>query len=60
MLFIIFKIQKVIANFLKHKYRCSQIGSPPEAKIKMVLEENLFVHSEQNEQVWVVGSKKII
>ena len=54
---ILSNIRKVIGNYLKHKYRSSQIGGLPEYKIIMALDESLFIYDENNNQIWIVKNK---
>lgn len=57
---ILFKIRKIIADYLKYIYRAKQIGGPPEKKITVALDESLFVHDDNNQQIWIVGAKETL
>ena len=57
---ILFKIQKIIADYLKYIYRAKQIGGPPEKKHYCSSWWKFVVHDTNNQQIWIVGAKETL
>ena len=53
---ILVNMRKCIANYIKHKYRCEQIGGDPSENKIVAIDESLFLHDGTGRQIWVVGA----
>ena len=52
---ILKNIRCSIAEFIKHRYKKTQIGGAPEENKIVAIDESLISH-EQNKQIWLVGA----
>lgn len=53
---ILMNLRKVIADYLKNKYRSNRIGGDPSTEIVVAVDECLFEHEEDGSQIWIVGA----
>ena len=53
---ILHNIRQVLANYMKHKYRTTQIGGDPDTNKIVSIDESMILHDENNNQVWLVGA----
>lgn len=51
-------IRKVIADYMKHKYRLYKIGCDPDTNKIIAIDETLIIH-DQGVQRWLVGVLKL-
>ena len=49
-------LRKVIADYLKNKYRLNPIGGDPSTEIVVAVDECLFEHEEDDSQIWIAGT----
>ena len=55
---ILSNIRCCIADYMKNKYRNHMIGGNPDTGKIIALDEALFLHNDQGDQIWVVGAKE--
>ena len=53
---ILHNIRQIIANYLKHKYRTSQIDGNPDTNKIVCIDESLIIHHNNNSQIWLVDA----
>ena len=53
---LLHNIRQVIATYMKHKYRTTQIGGDPDSHKIVCIDECLILHDKNNNQIWLVGA----
>ena len=53
---ILHNIRELLANYMKHKYRTTQIGGDPNTNKIVCINVSIILHDEVNNQIWLVGA----